>query len=130
MSETLKPPDRPDGTTPLLPEVPQRFTRQRRRAPLQLSGELSVDEILGLTFTDRPLDFLGRPDVIAEATSTVIAAREKGGKSTLTRHLCHGWVTDGFKVLYFTEEFRRMWQRQLEALEIPKGIGHFQVVEG
>lgn len=108
----------------------QTFTRPSRRAPLQLSGEFSVDELLGLTFVDRPVDFLGRQDIIGEGTSTVIAAREKGGKSTLTRHLCHGWATEGRKVVYFTEEFSRMWQRQLEALEIPRGVGHFQVVEG
>lgn len=108
----------------------QTVKRLKRFAPLQLSGELSTDEILDLDFVDRPLDFLGRNDVIFEASSNVLAAREKGGKSTLACHLCHGWVVEGRPVLCLSEEWRRGWRWRLEALGIPKGVGHFQVIEG
>jgi len=94
-----------------------------------LPGEFSVDDLFGMTFEDRPLPVLGRDDVIFEGTSTLLAAREKGGKSTLVRHLCHNWVLDGHRVLYLSEEWRRVWRRQLEPLGIEKGGGHFQIVE-
>jgi hypothetical protein len=104
----------------------------RRTAPLHVSplpGEFSTDEILDMQFVDRPLPFLTRDDVVFEGTSTLLAAREKGGKSTLIRYLSHAWVTDGRSVLYLSEEWRRVWRRQLEALGVEKGAGHFQVIE-
>jgi hypothetical protein len=102
------------------------------RAPLQVSrmaGEFSVDQILDLDLNIVPLPFLSRDDVLWEGTSTLVAARRKGGKSTIFRHLVHGWVTEGHKVLWFSDEFGPIWKRQLEALGIEKGAGHWEVVE-
>jgi predicted ATP-dependent serine protease len=95
-----------------------------------LPGEHAVDDILEMTFADKGLSFLGREDVVFQGTSTLIAAREKGGKSTLARHLAHAWVIEGQKVLYISEEFVRVWKRQLEAFGMEKGSGYFQVIQG
>jgi hypothetical protein len=97
-------------------------------APLRpLPGEFSAGEVLAMHFDESGLPFLGRDDVIFNGTSTLIAAREKGGKSTLVRRLAHSWVLEGHRVLYLSEEFERVWRKQLEALGI-EGDGHFQIV--
>lgn len=103
--------------------------RLKARAFSPLPDEWSTDQLLGLEFNDRGLPFLGREDVIFEGTSTLLAAAEKAGKSTLLRHLAHTWATEGHGILWLSEEFARVWQKQLGALGIEEGCGHFQVIE-
>jgi hypothetical protein len=97
---------------------------------LSLEGEFTVDELLDMQFDDHPLPFLGRNDVIFSGNSVLLAAREKVGKSSLVRHLCQGWAADGHSVLYISEEWRRVWNRQLGHLGFERNAGHFHVVEG
>jgi predicted ATP-dependent serine protease len=91
--------------------------------------EFGVDELLEMKFEDHPLPFLTRDDVFFEGSSTILAAREKVGKSTLMRHVVYTWAAEGHRVLYLSEEWRRAWRRQAEELAFESGGGWLRVVE-
>jgi hypothetical protein len=117
----------------LLSETHKGANPYKRAKPLQVyleEGEYPAEEIMDMAFDDRPLSFLGRTDVIQFGTSTLFAAREKVGKSSLMRHLCQTWAADGLPVLYISEEWRRVWHRQLHLMGFQRGAGHFRVIEG
>lgn len=112
---------------------PANLSIARVVAPLHLSlpgVEFSVDELLAMEFSDRPLPFLTRDDVIFEGASHLLAAREKVGKSTLARHCAYTWASDGRQVLYVSEEWRRSWRKQATELGFEVGTGSYQIVEG
>jgi AAA domain len=111
---------------------PANLQSPKQVAPLHLSDdrEYSLDQLLAMQFNDQPLAFLTRNDVIFKGSSTLLAAREKVGKSTLLRHLSYQWAVEGVKVLYITEEWRRSWRKQADELAFQPGVGYFRIVEG
>lgn len=82
---------------------PANPTKALRPAGLQVSPhEYPLDQLLDTTFTEKPLPFLTSNQVFFEGASHLLAAREKVGKTTVTRVAAHAWATEGRRVLYIT----------------------------
>lgn len=67
------------------------------------------------------LPFLGQYGVIAEGWSHVIGGYTGAGKSPLMKHACIPWLRLEKRVLWVSEELRRVWKGDVETLRAIHG---------
>lgn len=98
--------------------------------PWKLKKEYSVGDIIKMDFSaDKPLPFFTRDDVFWVSTSHLLAAPAKTGKSSIMRKAAQSWCFDGHGILYFSEEFERVWKKQAVELDLDmEGTGTYSVV--
>lgn len=96
--------------------------------PFVLEHEYSLDQLLAMEFVDRPLSLFTRDDVFQEGVSHLLAGAPKVGKSSLMRRASVDWAVEDHKILYFSEEFERVWNKQAIELGFTYGIEGLTVV--
>ena len=65
------------------------------------------------------LRLLGHPGYLVRGWSHLLAAYPRAGKTDLMAECCPGFIADGEKVLYMTEEPRSIWRQRLTRIPGP-----------
>ncbi len=84
------------------------------------TGAWTADEILGAQDVDEPVDwlpFLDREGVIAEGMTHLIAGYTGAGKSPLLQFATVGWLRGDRRVVWVSEEPKRVWRAKLDTLQ-------------
>lgn len=93
----------------------------------RLETEYSLGAIRSLSFEDRPLPCLTRDDVFSIGASHLLSAAPKTGKSTIVSYLCRDWA-DEHGILYFSEEFERVWHKRAIEFELEAEDDKFTII--